>query len=386
MEKDEKTLLNNARRNISREEYEKFLNDKSKLSFDQLEKLYAEENDPQMKAFYESLLAHNRELEEMRRLAAIEEELKSRRVKEKALWMGPPLYKRIYWKLTDMLGLVKVVGVKLAKPLSGFYEWVTDNAAFFLTVTAIGLLLTLLVITVMHDLGLSFGIVTLAALLLFGLGAAGYSDAYNAESKERVVMIFSSIAICLFSFMFFGKCLAPQRCYVGVATEEGQATRVIDSNDWWMDSPRWWRGEKIEWHDLFGSEQIARLGFSPRYDRTNVDVSRILCENFKREISINGAKGELSISCVKKVNLEGFKLLHANKKSVEDYNQELRDSVEKIIDKFVKAEMLDLKSMLQELCLVSNDIFSLTDLKGQINIMEQKTVEVSKEIEKVEVK
>ncbi len=381
--------LEEARKQLTREEWLAFQKKTGSYSLAELRDLHSKEEDLQMKEFYATNIRHLEELEKMRRLEAEEAEKRVQHLKEKALALGPPLSHRLWWKLSDTLAQTLNV---LKRP----FQWLFQASPLLFLIASIAGTVGSLVFSMVYDLGLNLLFSLIIGAIMIGFGGCVLGDAKKEAQigedrmlkKSRLVATIGLIVTTLFfSGLLTFKCLAPQRCYVGVVTAGVEVVNIVDSNQFFMDSPRWWRGESVTWYDLFTKLRRGKLApNSPEVVRAGFAHEVILGEEWTKDFTFKDGTAKLIVTGVKNPDLSGFKTLHTKGETVEGYADNLRREVEGAIERHIGLADPNLRVLLEEVRAVKNEIFSLRDVTGTITITEKQTIEVPKEIQREEVK
>lgn len=374
--KEARLKLKETRRGLSRDEYEKWVRQQSAAGTDfevalkgriaELEKQVSETANEFLIAQLESRIAQTRmllEAEEASRAsdqtARDMEEAEKFVLQEAALQRGPLFSRRMQWWLGDQgsrcarllnagwSGLSSTFS-KIAAVIGRLYE----PAVFTFSVSAIlaGLVIAIK-FAVTSGLGLNL-VFVLAASIVFTIRGLFVFDGSGGKVQQTAMLV---MLLTFYGATTFLVCLTPNAGYAGARKQGGKIVEILDSRDWLIHPPAFWRGEKLEWVDLL----VGSNGYWGRPHAWNVAF---------HEDAVSSNK---LLACEFDLFLrrEGFRELFETGRTPDSYRQELRQRIQAILNQFTQESSLkDINRINAEITRVHNNLFGLSRSRVQLQL------------------
>ncbi len=320
--------LVSARKSLTREEYERFLEEERLAKVDPvaglthrketLEKRLADTTNPFLKAQIQATLEGiESTIKEERALQAAEQqdremhEAEQMVLRDRALQEGPLFSQRLAWWWQDKTGRLAKLGRKIASSLSLFFRhlgpvagrWYDAVLPILTFLTMFGGIVNALVLMVSCDLGFNFiGLIISSMILL-----AGYT---GSERKDRYFRtVFLAAVLTLYGTATFYGCIGPVGAYVGAVRQaNGQIVRMVDARAvFFMQPPKLWRGESMAWKKLPDYTQREVAAPDKKLDNGQLSVSAVVMlreDNFKEFLESTATVWNLQDDIQSRLNQE----------------------------------------------------------------------------------
>ncbi len=266
-------------------------------------------------------------------------------LKERALQRGPLFSQRVGWWFADqknccarLVGAVRKrfssVFQSVAATISEEYEPAVSTLSLLTIVCGLGAAIWF---AWTSGLGQNLFVVSLVSLLLSLL-------VLSLDGKAKLTVVLAGI-LAFYGGTTFSQCFTPSDGYAGARVQQGKIIEILDSRDWFIKPPRFWKGETIEWVDLAKPESRGREeSRAPAFHEVVVSNNKLLICNFDF------------------VPLKvGFQELFETKRSPQLYRELLLAEVRGILDDFTEESSLR----------------SINRMKGRINLLSNRLFRVS---------
>lgn len=292
-----------------------------------------------------------------------ENEVRGRALRRLALKKGPLLSGRAWQRMKKISrwllkpfkwGVGLLVGI--LKEIARFYLDCTDGIAIMA-----GLLLFVWIIVFNSTFGLGvnglfFFVAVIILLLIFAIN-------FTEEGGARIIpaTFFLLIFFFLGGTMTFWRCVTPLlsngNYWIGAIKNGSQIVEVINSRNWFMRPPKFWRGETIEWQ---GIEYSYTSGFHEEWERT---IGTVFGKNVVLHISVNP-----------KLRPENSRKIFEGGKKFIDYQKDIRMQVEALLPPASENRLEEGETgttiglLIPKIRGVSNDLFWLNDVSVRFEI------------------
>ncbi len=383
-----KKRIEQARHELTEKEYREY----ERLSVEErLRRKQAATNDQGLQAMYEEEIRKLREQQVTREAALAQDEENAVFYRERALEKGPTLWQRLKWKIAKIrnaCALAKTISAHVLEKMGGF---LVNNVGIVFSLTALLTLISIIAHSIGYGLGLNCLFYILFCLPPAIVGLNWFLAVYNIDHYDvvyrkkmefpgRIAALVCSVLLILVGLSnLFWKNFTPQRCYVGVVVDKTNVVvRTIDtSNQAIMDVPRWWYDEKVVWYDIARQETLIKKngdGTTSNIDRTAIPVDVLMTDTVVQEITVRDRKAMCTIVYRLTPRLEGFANLHRENKPLLEYRDDMGLQVTTLLHQ-IKTGDVNLQNMVNQISGLSNDLFAIKAVYGQIQYTETARVE-----------
>lgn len=283
-------------------------------------------------------------------------------LREAALQKGPTWPQKLQWKIGDALHRSGVWLGFIPKTLGAIWHWYEQYCQWLVVGVWVAAVLAVIIFSAFSGLGLNF----IFYILLLGIAAA-FSFIHAFDFKESLAGLpsFAMSVILLLILgvvsMFSGWCFAPQKGWTVVTKRGAEIVQVINSEEWWMRSPRLWQREKLEFIDLTNGKND---------DHSLTPYEILFGEKWQKKVGeFNGKPVFVKVTALREVISSGLRGMVEENRQPSFYRADIQTRVEVFMESFPSSKnpATALPELKEKISGIKNSVFGLKEVQVSLD-------------------